>query len=108
MVTRVLDHVPHCYTADDGLVVAALIADAIGDGRTISLSFSGVNSVPSSFVNAAFVSLLDRYGADAIRRSVRVVDSTAQINSMIRDRLAAEAAKRRPAGPPHAAGRDHR
>ena len=87
MVIAVLDHVPHCYTADDGLVVAGVIRREFSMNRGVTLSFRGAHTIPSSFANAAFVTLLDTFDIDYIKRHLRIVDSTAQINSMIRDRL---------------------
>ena len=87
MVIAVLDHVPHCYTADDGLVVAGILRREFSMKRCVALSFRGAHTIPSSFANAAFVTLLDAFDVDFIKQHLRIVDSTAQINSMIRDRL---------------------
>ena len=90
MVIRVLDHVARCYTATDGLLIAAVIRPQLASGRSVTLSFDGVTDVPSSFVNGAFVSLLDCIPAIAIRRHLKITDSTRQINDLIRSRLLAE------------------
>ena len=89
MVIRTLDHVRHCYTYDDGLVIAGLLRSALCDRETAFLSFAGVDDVPSSFVNGAFVSLLDEFSARDIKTYIRIVDSTRQINSMVRARVEA-------------------
>ncbi len=92
MVITALDHVPHCYTADDGLTIQRLVDAAMRRGEDVELSFAGVHAaVPSSFVNAAFVGLLERYGLDTIKRSLKITNSTRQINEMIRSRVNAEA-----------------
>jgi len=93
MVVDVLSLVPHCYTYEDGEQVADVVRPALRAGKDIALSFRGVRGVPSSFVNAAFVSLLDEFPAMTVRRHVRVVNSSSQINTMIRDRMTAEAAR---------------
>ena len=56
------------------------------------LSFDGVEDVPSSFVNAAFVPLLGSYSYDFIKAHLQVINSTRQINDMIKRRLRFEAA----------------
>ena len=94
MVLNVRDIVPHCHTWQDGERIADLIRCAFRRGETVTVSFAGVDSVPSSFVNGAFVSLLDTYTFDHIRANLRVVDSTRQINSMIRDRFDFEVHRR--------------
>jgi STAS-like domain of unknown function (DUF4325) len=84
MVIVALDHVPHCYSSDDGTKIANLIRREFDAGRTVTLSFHGVSDVPSSFVNAAIVSLLDRYGAAYLRQNLSMVDASSQTARMIR------------------------
>ena len=84
MVIVALDHVPHCYSSADGTVIANLIRRELDQGRPVTLSFEGVSDVPSSFVNAAIVSLLDRYGATSLRKNLSMVDASAQTARMIR------------------------
>lgn len=94
MVVNVLDHVPHCYTWQDGAVIASIIRQAFDRGEHVVVSFSGVDDVPSSFVNAAFVSLLTEYGYDYIRTHLSVTNSTRQINDMIHRRFRFETEQR--------------
>jgi hypothetical protein len=54
------------------------------------VSFGGVHSATSSFVNSAFVPLLDDISLDDLKRRVRVVRSSRQINDMIKTRLTRE------------------
>lgn len=49
----------------------------------------------SSFVNAAFVPLLDFVSFVELKRRIKVVDSNRQINEMIRTRMEREAASNR-------------
>jgi predicted metallo-beta-lactamase superfamily hydrolase len=87
MVINVLDLVPHCYTWEDGQVVAKRIKDVLKSRQVATISFAGVGDIPTSFANGAFVSLLDEYDYDFIRKNVLVVNSTRQINEMIKRRL---------------------
>ena len=91
MVIHALHHVPHCYTSQDGEVIRRLISDGFKRGEKVTLSFSGVGDVPSSFVNAALVALLDDFNFDYLRSHLEIVDSNSQINDMIRRRLAGPA-----------------
>ncbi|MFD1789687.1 STAS-like domain-containing protein [Sphingomonas floccifaciens] len=83
MVITALDHVPQCYTSADGLIIGSILRRSLRSGRT-TLSFAGVDDVPSSFVNSAIVSLLDEFSAARIRSDLSIVDSNRQINEMIR------------------------
>lgn len=94
MVIKILSHVGQAYTANDGLVIQRLLAEAFTREETVTLSFEGVDAVPSSFVNGAFVGLLDRYGYGFIKKHVRIVNSTKQINGMIKSRLDDEMSRR--------------
>jgi hypothetical protein len=55
------------------------------------VSFEGIQTATSSFVNVSFVKLLDDWPLAEIKRRFRVVQSTRQINEMIKSRLAREA-----------------
>jgi hypothetical protein len=87
MVIEILKHVPQAYTADDGQVIHDLIVPAFERGEAVTVSFSGVGAVPTSFVNAAFVELLERFDFAFIKKHLRIVESTRQINSLIKERF---------------------
>src|SRR5690625_4661688 len=90
MVIRVLNYVQRCYTNEDGAVIRELIKPKIAAGKPVDLSFKGVSALPSSFVNSAFVKLLDDLSFDQIKRSVRFSDSNAQTNDIIKERMSFE------------------
>jgi hypothetical protein len=84
MVIVALDHVATCYSSSDGYVIANLLRRAFAAEDRVSLSFDGVDDVPSSFVNAALVSLLDDHSSAWLKHHLSVVDTTKQIADMIR------------------------
>ena len=84
MVVRVLDATTTCYTYDDGLKVAALIRSELIVGTSVVVSFSGVDAVPSSFINGALASLLDAYSYDYLRKAVRIANVRPQVADMIK------------------------
>lgn len=86
-VIRVLDYVDHCYNSEDGKIIHDVIEARLKEDEPLLVSFSGVDSVPSSFVNTALVSLLARYEFSQIKRLLRFADTTSQINDMIRSRF---------------------
>lgn len=94
MVIRALDHVKHCYTQDDGQVIFNLIFAHLKEGRDVRISFDGVATVPSSFVNTAFIKLLDDFLFDYIKEKLSFAKSTKQINEMIKTRFDFEVNKR--------------
>jgi hypothetical protein len=91
---RVLDFVDRCYNSDDGQIIHDIIASNLEESGELIVSLDGVDSVPSSFVNVAFISLLDRWNFDEIKRRVRFANTNAQINEMIRSRFTFEVTRR--------------
>ena len=87
MVIRIAEHVRTHSTYTDGEVIYRLIEQELRAGRTVTVSFSGIKSVPSAFVNAALVKLLEQFSFDHIRSRLNIVDSTRQINRLIKDRF---------------------
>ncbi|WP_416366288.1 STAS-like domain-containing protein [Sphingomonas aurantiaca] len=84
MVIVALDHVPHCYSHEDGAVIYGLVASALKSEQRVTLSLAGVTDVPSSFVNAALVPLLDRYEFDEIKQRLVIADATKTIADVVR------------------------
>lgn len=91
---RVLDHVERCYNANDGQIIHDVIQKQLHQSDSVTLSFEGVDSVPSSFVNVALISFLDQYEFDEIKRKLRFVKTSSQINEMIRSRFSFEAKRK--------------
>lgn len=87
MVINCLNHVNHCYSHEDGEIILNIIRDILNNKGSVIISFSGVNGVPSSFVNAAFIPLLEEYSFDDVRKRVHFINSTKQINDMIKKRF---------------------
>jgi hypothetical protein len=84
MVITALDHVPQCFSAKDGTVIADILREQLSHDGAVTLSLAGVSEVPSSFVNAALVSLLDTYDFAWIKSHLTVTDATRQSADMVR------------------------
>ena len=87
MVIKPLDFLDHCYTAEDGTAVFKRILPVLQEGEQVTVSFEGVDSVPSSFVNAAFIQLLSTFPYEQIKKQLSFENSTKQINEMLRKRF---------------------
>jgi len=96
MVTiNVLDHVEHCYSNQDGAIIKSIIIRALSNNECVTISFRGVDGVTSSFVNTALIELLDNFDFDLIKANVKFVNSSKQINNMIRSRFRFEVNRRK-------------
>lgn len=92
---RILDYVDHCYSNDDGLVINKLIKNEIIRGNQVVVSFDRIKALNSSFVNSAFIELLDDFDFNVIKYSLKFTDSTKQINEMIKSRFGFEVNRRK-------------
>jgi hypothetical protein len=88
---RVLDLVDRCYNSEDGEVIHEAIVARLPTEFELFVSLDGVDSVPSSFVNVAFVRLLERMSFEEIKKRVHFVNTNSQINEMIKSRFTFEA-----------------
>lgn len=85
MVITALDHVPHCFSQQDGARLHDVVAPYFDDGREFTLSFSGVEDMTSSFVNASLVPFVEQYGASFVKAHLKIVGATKQVaNTIIR------------------------
>jgi hypothetical protein len=91
MVIYVRSLVPGADTADQGIQLFPHIRDALKAEPQIVVSFQGIQTATSSFVKTAFVVLLKDIPFDVLKSRVRIIDSTRQINQMIKARLEREA-----------------
>lgn len=87
MVVKVIEHVATASSYDDGDVIFWLLLEPVLAGQKTEVDFSGITSVPSAFVNSAFVRLLEHVSFDQVRSSLTFVQSTRQINDLIRSRF---------------------
>ena len=92
---NVLDHINQCYSNNDGQIILNLIKKEFAKGNVVSVAFKDVSGVNSSFVNTAFIELLDSYNFDFIKTHLQFKNSNRQINSMIKSRFEFEVKKSR-------------
>ena len=57
----------------------------------VVISFDGIDTATSSFVNTSFVKLRSHIALEDIKRRLKIVSSTHQINDMIKRRLTQDA-----------------
>lgn len=84
MVVRILDITQGADTADQGSKVHQRILDALKAGGRVVISFDGVQTASSSFVNVCLVQLLDHMSLDDLKKRIAIIHSNHQINEMIK------------------------
>lgn len=91
----VFDLVGRGYSNDDGLIIKQAIVNEFEKGNKVIVNFLNVDGVTSSFVNTAFIELLNEFSFDFIRKHLNFSDSRKQINNMIKDRFSFEVTRRK-------------
>lgn len=71
-------------TTEQGTILLTAVVNALAASSCVVVSFAGVSNATSSFANAAFAPLLDRFDLAEIKNRLRVVESNRQINDMIK------------------------
>jgi hypothetical protein len=95
MVTiTIKEYTNQCYTNHDGEIIHDLIIGGFKKGEKVKVSFEGMDSVSTSFVNSAFITVLEKYGFDKIKTNLGFVNSTKAINDAIRKRFQFEVNER--------------
>lgn len=84
MVIVVRDHVPHCFSQADGIILHDLLRPHLLAGRPVTVSFAGVEDVTSSFVNSSLVPFFEKYGAGYAKAHLRITNATSQIADTVR------------------------
>ncbi|EIJ79101.1 hypothetical protein PB1_16129 [Bacillus methanolicus PB1] len=95
VLVQISNHVGRCYSNEDGKIIKDILKSHLDKGHNITVSFKDIDGVTSSFVNTAFIELLNEYEFDFIKKSIRFVNSTKQINDMIKDRFLFEVNRRK-------------
>lgn len=84
MVITIIDNTRHCFSNADGDIIFSLIYPKISKKEKITVSFKGIEGVSSSFINSAFVPLLEESDFKTIKKLLCITNSTKQINDMIK------------------------
>jgi hypothetical protein len=78
-------------TADQGVLLHKALITALRDSTgTVLVNFHCLTTITSSFANLAFVQLLTEWPLSELKRRLKIVNSTRQINEMVKSRLERE------------------
>lgn len=78
---------------NSGEILFEKIKGCFNNQESVIVSFQGISEVSSSFVNSAFINLLDEYDFEYIKNNLKFTSTTKQINLLIKDRFAFEVKK---------------
>ncbi|MDG4969876.1 STAS-like domain-containing protein [Lactococcus lactis] len=95
VILKIKDLLDTHYTNDDGKKLNQFILSEFKNQNPVTISFDGITEVNSSFVNSAFIQLLEEnYNFDYIRKNLSFSDTNKQINSLILSRFSFEVKRR--------------
>ncbi|OME58247.1 hypothetical protein BSK59_08680 [Paenibacillus odorifer] len=92
---KIIDFVSQCYSNDDGETIQKLLLRHFRSGEKVIVSFKGIDSASSSFINSAFIDLLETYDFDFIKEHLGFSDANRTINETIKRRFAFEVNNRK-------------
>ncbi|MBM7585861.1 hypothetical protein JOC86_002403 [Bacillus pakistanensis] len=92
---RISDHIGRCYSNKEGKTIQTILKRELNKGNPITVSFEKIDGVTSSFVNTAFIELLDDFEFNTIKSSIKFINTSKQINEMIKDRFKFEVDRRK-------------
>lgn len=78
----------------DGEKVFSVIYDILQKNEKVNISFDGIYALNTSFINSAFIELLEHFSFDFIKSNLMFSNSTNQINSAILSRFHFEVNKK--------------
>ncbi|KPJ21943.1 STAS-like domain-containing protein [Streptococcus phocae] len=95
MVTLTIKELIKNFSNDNeaGEILFEQLRHHFNTNTVVTISFKGISEVSSSFVNSAFINLLSYYNFDFIKNQLKIINSTKQINDLIKQRFSFEVSK---------------
>ncbi len=89
-IIKISDYVNQCYSNDDGQIIFELLKSKLESQETVQVSFEGFDIAASSFINSAFIQLLDNFSFETIKSMISFIHSNKSINDLIKLRFQSE------------------
>jgi len=79
----VKDLTPGTLTNVDGMNLRVAIDEALVSGHSVLLSFNGIHTISSSFLNSSLGEIFDKYGYDVLKSRIKITHYTTQLAGAI-------------------------
>ena len=96
MVIQLKNIIQSGFTNSDGDIIFNIIQSHFINEDIIEISFLGMGAVSSSFVNSAFLKLLDFYEFDDIKKKIKFTNTLKIHTDLIKSRFIFESERRVP------------
>ena len=87
MVIYLKNHISIGNSSSDGDVIFSLLLEEMKHSENIEVSFKDMNAVSSSFINSAFIKLLDFYSFEDIKKKLTFTDTMKIHNKYLKERF---------------------
>ncbi|KIL72505.1 STAS-like domain-containing protein [Bacillus badius] len=94
VIIKVIDQIGRCYSNTDGMMLKQLLLPELQQNKSVTVDFTDIGGTTSSFVNTAFIELLDHFDFAFIKAHLKFINSNSQINNMIKSRFLSEVERR--------------
>lgn len=82
---NILEVCPSTITNRDGEPLKVTMSNALDGGSVIVLSFHGVTTLTTSFLNSSLGEVVENYGFDALKGKISLVDYTPAVGKAVVD-----------------------
>ena len=96
MVIKLIDYIKVGFTNQDGQIIFVIFFNAFRNKEKVGISFEGMGGVSSSFVNNAFIQLLDHYEYSFIKENLKFSNMIKVNNDLIKKRFQFETENKNP------------
>lgn len=91
----IANHIGRCYSNEDGQKLYNLIRMELLKGNKVIVSFEGIDTVTSSFVNSGLIELLNDFSFDLIKENIKFDCTKKSISTLIKSRFNFEVYQRK-------------
>jgi hypothetical protein len=82
---NILEITPSTITNSDAVGLKVAMKNAILNGDAIVLSFHGITTLTTSFLNSSIGEIIDEFGFDALKGRLSLIDYTPAIGKAVTD-----------------------
>ncbi len=93
VIIKVKDYTENCYSNDDGQKIFQAIKSLLDKNEKVEIDFNGINIASSSFINSAFIDLLEYFTFDFIKSHLNFQNTSQKINELIKKRFKFESSR---------------
>lgn len=84
-IIRITETCPSTITNTDAIALKVAMEDALESGNVIVLSFHGVTTLTTSFLNSSLGEVVENYGFEALKGKISLVDYTPAVGKAVVD-----------------------